>query len=203
MWGAQPFIPTGPLQASTEFGAGNVFNSGKAAMGMTQTWYTCCLGDLGKAGIVWQVGIQPMGIGTGGIDSKVHGRVDADTIRMWKGTKNPAAAFKVLVYLITTGGDKFLTAMGGEPAISSKIPGFFAAKALQYPTVTQASWDVFKAGAAYPDRPSAEGWMPGNNTEDSARIGTFINLLNTPTADFNFDTEFQKLQDDLTVIFNK
>ena len=200
MWGAQPFTATGPLASAPEFGSGNVFNSGKAAMGLTQTWYTCCLTDLDKAGVVWQVGIQPMGTA----DSKVHGRVDADTIRIWKGTKHPAEAFTFLTYLITTGGDKFLPAMGAMPAISSKIDAFFAAKSLQYPNVTQASWDVFKAGVAYPDRPSAEGWMPGNNTEDSARIGTFINLLNTtPPSKLDFNAEFQKLQDDLTVIFNK
>jgi multiple sugar transport system substrate-binding protein len=199
MWGAQPFTATGPLASSTEFGGGNVFNSGKAAMGLTQTWYTCCLGDLDKANVVWQVGIQPMGS-----DGKVHGRVDADTIRIWKGTKHPAEAFTFLAYLITTGGDKFLPAMGAMPAISSKIDAFFAAKSAQYPNVTQASWDVFKAGVAYPDRPSAEGWMPGNNTEDSARIATFINLLQTTPPDkLDYNAEFQKLEDDLTVIFNK
>ena len=45
MWGEQPFIATGALSGSPEFGAGNVFNAGKAAMGLTQTWYTCCLVD--------------------------------------------------------------------------------------------------------------------------------------------------------------
>jgi hypothetical protein len=158
------------------------------------------LGDLVKAGVQWQVGIQPKGTA----DGKVHGRVDADTFRVWKGTKHPEEAFQVLAYLITTGADKLLPTYGAEPAIASKIDAFFAAKAAQYPGVTQESWDVFKAGAAYPDRPSAEGWMPGNNTEDSARISTFINLMNTtPPDQFNFDTEFQKLEDDLTVIFNK
>jgi multiple sugar transport system substrate-binding protein len=200
MWGAHPFTATGPLQGSTEFGAGNVFNSGKAAMGLTQTWYTCCLGDLETAGVVWQVGIQPLGSN----DGVVHGRVDADTFRIWKGTKNPDAAFQVLAYLITTGGDKWLPSMGAMPAISSKIDAFFKAKSDQYPNVTQASWDVFKAGVAYPDRPSAEGWMPGNNTEDSARIATFLNLLqNTPPDQLDFEAEFKKLSDDLTVIFNK
>ncbi len=200
MWGKQPFIANGPLAGSTEFGGGNVFQSGKAAMGLSQTWYTCCLGDLDKAGVEWQVGIQPMGTK----DGKVHGRVDADTFRIWKGSKNPEAAFTLLTYLVTTGGDKWLPSMGAVPAISSKIDAFFAAKSAQYPKVTQASWDVFKAGTAYPDVPSAEGWMPGNNTEDSARIGTFINLLNTtPSGQLDFEAEFQKLQDDLTVIFNK
>jgi multiple sugar transport system substrate-binding protein len=203
MWGAKPFTATGPLQGSTEFGAGNVFNSGKAAMGLTQTWYTCCLGDLEKAGVVWQVGIQPIDV-VGVNAGKVQGRVDADTFRIWKGTKNPDAAFQVLAYLMTTGGDKWLPSMGAVPAIASKIDAFFAAKSAQYPNVTQASWDVFKAGTAYPDRPSAEGWMPGNNTEDSARITTFINLLqNTPPDQLDFEAEFKKLSDDLTVIFNK
>jgi multiple sugar transport system substrate-binding protein len=200
MWGKQPFQATGPLGSSTEFGGGNIFNAGKAAMGLTQTWYTCCLGDLTKAGVEWQVGIQPMGTK----DGKVHGRVDADTFRIWKGSKNPNEAFQALAYLITTGADKLLLTYSAEPAVTSKVDAFFKAKAAQYPTVTQASWDVFKAGAAYPDRPSAEGWMPGNNIEDSARISTFINLMNTtPPDQFDFEAEFQKLQDDLTVIFNK
>jgi hypothetical protein len=64
--------------------AGNVFNSGKAAMGLTQTWYTCCLGDFRDAGNEFQLGIQPMGA-----DGEVHGRVDADTFRIWKGTPTP------------------------------------------------------------------------------------------------------------------
>lgn len=41
MYGKNPYIATGPLAGSPEFGAGNVFASGKAAMGLTQTWYTC------------------------------------------------------------------------------------------------------------------------------------------------------------------
>jgi multiple sugar transport system substrate-binding protein len=203
MWGDKPFTATGPLAGSTEFGSGNNFNSGKAAMGLTQTWYTCCLGDLEKAGVVWQVGIQPIDV-VGPNAGKVQGRVDADTFRVWKGTKNPDAAFKVLAYLLTTGGDKWLPSMGAVPAVASKIDAFFKAKAEQYPNVTAASWEVFKAGTAYPDRPSAEGWMPGNNTEDSARIATFINLLqNTPPDQLDFEAEFKKLSDDLTVIFNK
>ncbi|MEK7328517.1 MAG: hypothetical protein AAB217_24995, partial [Chloroflexota bacterium] len=84
MWGDQPFHATGPLNAAPEFGNGNAFNTGKAAMGLTQTWYTCCLGDFAKAGNEFQLGIQPMGA-----DGEVNGRIDADTFRIWKGTKNP------------------------------------------------------------------------------------------------------------------
>jgi len=198
MWGAQPFMATGALAGSPEFGAGNVFNSGKAAMGPTQTWYTCCLGDFAKAGNQFQLGIQPMGS-----DGKVHGRIDADTFRMWKGSKNPEAAFAVLAYLITTGGDKLLPTYGAMPAIASKTDAFFAKKSADYPFVTKESWNVFIQGLAYPDTPSSEQFQPNWN-EATARQQTFMDLMNNTAPDkFDFDAEFQKMVDDVNVIYNK
>jgi multiple sugar transport system substrate-binding protein len=79
MYGEQPFIANGPLSGAPEFGNGNVFNAGKAAMGLTQTWYTCCLGDFRDAGNEFQLGIQPIGA-----NGEVAGRVDADTFRILK-----------------------------------------------------------------------------------------------------------------------
>lgn len=196
MYGDQPFIATGPLAGAPEFGNGNPFNSGKAAMGLTQTWYTCCLGDLRDAGVDFQMGIQPMSA-----DGETHGRIDADTFRIWKGTGHPQEAFDVLAYLITTGGDKLLPAYGAMPAIAEKTDAFFEAKSADYPGVTPESWDVFIQGLAYPDTPSAESYTP-NWVEGYARIETFKGLLaNTPGLDF--DAEVQKLKDDLTAIFNK
>ncbi len=198
MWGKQPFIANGPLAGSPEFGAGNVFNSGKAAMGLTQTWYTCCLGDLVKGGTQFQIGIEPMGS-----DGKVHGRVDADTFRIWKGTKHPDEAFTVLTYLLTTGADKLLPVYGAMPAVSSKTQAFFDAKSKDYPFVTKESWNVFLQGLAYPDTPSAEQYLP-NSIKANARIETFKSLMeNTAPDKFNFDTEYQKLVDDLNAIFNE
>jgi multiple sugar transport system substrate-binding protein len=198
MWGAQPYTATGALSGAPEFGAGNMFNAGKAAMGLTQTWYTCCLGDFAKAGNEFQLGIQPMGS-----DGLVHGRVDADTFRIWKGTKHPAEAFTVLSYLITTGGDKLLPAYGAMPAIASKTQAFFDKKSADYPFVTKESWDVFVQGLAYPDAPSAEQYQP-NWIEAFARMDTFKSLLETTAPDkLDFDKEYQTLVDDLTVIYNK
>jgi ABC-type glycerol-3-phosphate transport system substrate-binding protein len=196
MYGEQPYMASGPLAGSPEFGAGNVFNSGKAAMGLTQTWYTCCLGDFAKAGNEFQLGIQPMGA-----DGQVNGRIDADTFRIWKGTKNPDAAFEVLAYLITTGGDKLLPAYGAMPAIPSKTQAFFDKKAADYPFVTKESWDVFVQGLAYPDTPSAEQYQP-NSIESVARFTTFGDLMNN-TEGLDFDAEYQKMVDDLNVIYNK
>jgi multiple sugar transport system substrate-binding protein len=198
MWGEQPFIATGPLSGAPEFGNGNVFNTGKAAMGLTQTWYTCCLGDFRDAGNEFQLAIQPMSA-----DGEVHGRIDADTFRIWKGTPNPEEAFEVLSYLITTGGDTLLPAYGAMPAIASKTEAFFAQKSKDYPFVTPESWDVFIQGLAYPDTPSAEQYQP-NWTEAFARQQTFQDLMNnTPPDQMDFDAEFQKLVDDLNVIYNK
>jgi multiple sugar transport system substrate-binding protein len=196
MWGKQPYIATGPLAGSPEFGAGNVFNSGKAAMGLTQTWYTCCLGDFAKAGNEFQLGIQPMGA-----DGKVHGRVDADTFRVWKGTKHPLEAVKVMTYLITTGADKLLPVYGAMPAIPAKTQAFFDKKGADYPFVTKESWNVFIQGLAYPDAPSSEQYQP-NSIKANARFATFFDLMKN-TEGLDFDAEFQKLVDDLNVLYNE
>lgn len=196
MWGDEPFTATGPLSAAPEFGNGNVFNTGKAAMGLTQTWYTCCLAEFRDAGHEFQLAIQPMDA-----NGVVNGRIDADTFRIWKGTSNPEEAFEVLTYLITTGGDKLLPIYGAMPAIAEKTDAFFEVKSADYPFVTPESWDVFVQGLAYPDTPSAEQYLPNWN-EAFARIQTFGDLLqNEP--DLDFDAEFQQLQDDLTAIYNR
>ncbi len=198
IWGKQPFMATGPLEAAPEFGNGNTFNMGHAAMAMTPIWYTCCMTDFAAAGFEFQAGIMPTNP-----QGEVTSRVDADTFRIWKGTKHPNEAFTVLSYLLTTGGDKLLPTYGAMPAIATKMQSFFDAKSKDYPFVTQASWDVFKAGLAYPDNPSSEQFQPNWN-EAWAREQTFTNLeLNTPPDQFNFDTEWQKLIDDLNVIYNK
>lgn len=198
MYGEQPFIPTGPLSGAPEFGNGNVFNTGKAAMAVTPLWYTCCLGEFRDAGLEFQAGVLP-----NGPDGVPNGRVDADTFRIWKGTAHPEEAFTVLAYLITTGADKLLPQYGALPAIPEKQAAFFEIKSQNYPFVTPETWDVFKAGLAFPDAPSAEQYQPNWN-EAWARQQTFLDLLNnTAPADLDFEAEWQKMIDDLNVIYNK
>ena len=151
MYGDQPWMATGPMSGAPEFGNGNLFNMGKAAMAVTPLWYTCCLADFKTAGLEFQAGVLPMDA-----DGTVHSRVDADTFRVWKGTEIPEEAFTVLSYLITTGGDSLLPIYGALPAIPEKQEPFFAKKSEDYPFVTPETWEVFKAGLAYPDAPSAE-----------------------------------------------
>ena len=190
IWGDEPFIPSDAVVQAPEFGAGNPFNSGKVAMGLTQMWYTCCVDAAGEA---WDLAVMPTYNGV------VNGRVDADTYRVWKGTKNPEAAFEVLTYLIGDGSLKLLATYGGMPSRAEDTDAFFATKSEQYPFVQ--NWDVMVQGLAYPDNPSAEGYMPQWN-EAFARVQTFGNLLqNDGTIDF--DAELATLQADLQAIFDK
>ncbi len=195
IWGEQPFIANGALAGSPEFGGGNVFNSGKVAMANTHFWYTCCLADFKNAGYEFQLGVLPANPN----DGQVHGRVDADTFRIWKGTKHPKEAFEVLAYLVGPAVKKLAPIYGALPARPEDQGPFLEAKSADYPFVT--SWQPLLDGLAYPDVPSAEGWMPNLN-EAWNRVGAFGDLMaNDGTIDLA--AEIEKLQQDLQVIFQK
>jgi multiple sugar transport system substrate-binding protein len=200
MWGDEPFIPNGALAGSAEFGGGNVFGSGRAAMGQTQLWYTCCMADAGE----WDVAAMPS------YNGEIHGRMDADTVRMWKGTPHPEEAFEFLTYLIGSGGTEPLVmginsvepgyaAYGGFPAMTEYQASYWETKQEQFPWVT--NWLVFDQALAYPDNPSAEAWRP-NILEANTRINTFGDLLNNDGT-IDFDAELDTLLADLEVIYNK
>jgi len=200
MWGDEPFIANGALAGSPEFGGGNVFGSGRAAMGQTQLWYTCCMADAGE----WDVAAMPS------YQGEIHGRMDADTVRMWKGSPHPAEAFEFLTYLIGAGGTEPLVmgvgsveagyaAYGGFPAMTEYQTTYWDTKQEQFPWVT--NWQVFDQALSYPDNPSAEAWRP-NILEANNRINTFGDLMaNDGTIDF--DAELDTLLADLEVIYNK
>lgn len=190
IWGDQPFIPNYAVVESPEYDTGNPFNGGKVAMAITHMWYTCCIGNAGES---WDLAVLPSYQGT------VHGRVDADTFRVWKGTKHPKEAFEVLNYLIGPASLKLLETYGGMPARTADLDAFFKIQAEQYPWVV--NWEVMKAGLEYTDVPSAEGYMPNWN-EGWNRVEIFGNLLaNDGTIDFQ--VELDKLLSDLQVIFEK
>jgi len=202
VWGAQPYIPTGAVAGSPDFGSGNTFSSGKIAMAVLPNWYLCCLVDFAKAGFTFQMGALPS------YNGAVAGRVDADTFRIWKGTQHLAEAVQVVEYLVTTGQQKLVVgsaavppAYGAVPSVTSMQAPFLAAKQAIYPFVTQESWDIMMAGLSYPDVPSAEGFMPNYN-EAWARIATFGDLMNN-TAGLDLPAEIATLESDLTAIFNQ
>lgn len=199
MWGDRPFMPTGALANTPEFGNGNSFSSGKVAMAIVPVWYTCCLGDFVNAGNEFQIGILPLGD-----DGQVHSHVDMDSFFIWAGTPHPSEAFEALAYLITAGGDKLLPLYNYPmSAIPFKNQDYFNRKSQEYPFVTSESWDVFQASLAYPDIPSADQYQPNYN-EATNRIGEFSDLLrNYAPSEIDFDAEWQRLIDDLNAIYNR
>jgi multiple sugar transport system substrate-binding protein len=201
MWGAEPFIPTGPVEGSADFNNGNSFASNKIGMADMPSWYLCCIGDLVKAGGKFDFGTMPISL-----DGKVAGRTDADTFRVWKGTKHPAEAFTVLAYLIDTGINKLVVGTPEQAPAYGAIPGnsalrgpWLTAQKAAWPFVK--NWDVLIAGLNYGDVPSAEAFQPNMN-ESWARTGTFTTLMQS-TKDLDLAKEVATLEADLTLIYNK
>jgi multiple sugar transport system substrate-binding protein len=200
MYGAQPYVPNGALEGSADFNSGNSFASGKIGMAFLPSWYLCCVGDLEKAGGSFDFGAAPT------YDGKPGGRVDADTFRIWKGTKHPAEAFTVLTYLVDVGIQKLVVGSEGKPPAYGAIPSdsslrgpWLASQKANHPSVT--NWDVLIEGLNYADAPSAEAYMPNMN-EAWSRTVTFANLLKT-TPNLDLDKESETFRSELEVIFNK
>lgn len=196
MWGPRPFMANGRLANTLEFGSGDVFSAGKAAMSLGQSAYTCCLHQFRDSGGEFQLGVLPMSE-----DGVVHGRIAESSFYIWQGTAHPEEAFTVLTYLLTTGSEKMLPAYAAMPAIARQTGASVTQQSLAYPSVTPESWHVLVQGLAYPDNPSADQYLPHRN-EAATRLQFFGDLL-VYSEELDFDAEFQKLQADLTAIYNK
>jgi multiple sugar transport system substrate-binding protein len=190
LWGRQPFIPNQAASNTARFGSGDPFSSASIAMAITQSWY---INPKVAGGQRWDLGALPSYNGV------VHGRVDADTFRIWKGTAHPREAFEVLTYFLGPASTDLLRAYGGIPARTADQDAFFAARAQQYPYVK--NWEVLKAGLNYPDIPSAEGYMP-NYTEAWNRLTAFWNLLASNDT-LSVQAEIESLRRDLDTIFKR
>jgi multiple sugar transport system substrate-binding protein len=191
IWGSQPFIPSGAVEKSADFGSGNAFNSGKIAMSITHSWYLTYAGQAGKS---YDLAVLPA-------DAKgaINGRIDADTFRIWKGTKHPDEAFQVLSYLLGDGASKLLQVYGAMPARKTLLTQWYTDQSKAFPWIK--NWNIFTLDMAYPDIPSNEGWMPNFN-EAWNRTITFKTLLQTDKT-IDYDAEFDKFVNDMTAIFNK
>jgi multiple sugar transport system substrate-binding protein len=201
MWGDQPWVPNGAIEGSADFNSGNSFASGKIAMAELPSWYLCCVGGLKDAGGRYDFAAMPVYS-----DGNVYGRVDADTFRIWKGTQNPEAAFKVLTYLVDVGIQKLVVGSPDKPPAYGAIPSdsslrgpWLESSAANHPSVT--NWDTLIEGLNYPDAPSAESYGPNMN-EYWNRTVVFGNLLKT-TPGLDLAQEAETFRADLEVIFNK
>jgi multiple sugar transport system substrate-binding protein len=196
IWGDQPFLGSAAVESSQDDGVGNPFNSGKVAMTVEPYWYSCCMNDIKT----WEAAAIPA------YNGKAGGRIDGDTFRIWKGTKNPQAAFEVVAYLVSVGVQKLIigskempAAYGALPARTANQHDWLEIQKAKFPWVK--NWDTVLAGLDYPDIPSAEGYMPNYN-EAWMRGSDFAERLRS-TGGLDLDEEIEKYLSDLQTIFNQ
>ncbi len=191
IYGDEPFIASSSVSSAPEFGSGNPFNSGRISMGVTQQWYTCCLQQAGES---WDMATIPSNA-----DGVVNGRLDADTFRALKSTDEPEATFTVLDYLTGEASLQLLPTYGGLPARTADQDEFYAQKAIEYPFVE--NWDTIRAGLAYPDIPSAEGYRP-NFPEVFEAYNTFGTVIRS-SPDIDIDAEIEAFEENLNSIMQR
>jgi multiple sugar transport system substrate-binding protein len=186
------FQPDYALYQSEAWGAGNPFDSGKIAMGITFLWNTCCMDN---AGDKWDLAVVPS------YNGKTTANLNADTFRIFKATKHPDEAFEVLTFLLGDSPEvkELLTAYGAFPARKSLQASFVDDLNTKFPW--KPDWQVAMDSVAYADNPSFEAYFPNYN-EALNRSRTFYNLILT-TDKLNMDEEIAKFKNDLQVIFNK
>jgi multiple sugar transport system substrate-binding protein len=190
MWGKKPFILNQKSANTSHFGYGCVFCSAYVAMGIGNSWN---IGPNMSGGQHWDLGALPA------FNGVVHGRIDSDTFRIWKGTPHPREAFEVLTYLQSPAAANLLDVYGGIPARTADQEAFFKARGEQFPFVR--NWEVLKAGLNYPDIPSAEGYMP-NFTDGWNRLNAFGDLL-ASNETISVEAEIDALRRDLDAIFKR
>jgi multiple sugar transport system substrate-binding protein len=196
IWGSNPFIGNSSVYGSADFQNGNPFDSGKVAMTDQPVWYTCCINEVKT----WDFAAMPS------YNGKTAGRIDADTFRIWKGTKHPDEAFTVVAYLVGEGVKRLIIGANGEAPAFGAIPArdfdrqvYFDGMKKQFPWVK--NWDTLNAGFYYPDTPNAEAYLP-NYDESWNHMYDFGKRLNS-TSGLDLNTEETNLVKDLTDIFNK
>jgi len=187
------FIPAGTAKASTLLQP-TPFDSTHVGMVITPLWYTCCLTDtVGK--LKWDLAAVPMSL-----DGKYHNAIDADTFRLYKGSKNPDAAFTVLQYLLNDAVPELAPTYGAFPALPKYQQGFIDSKNKTY---TQGvNWQAAIDGLKYANpsnlhhESNSPNWQQGQD-----RWQSFVTLLESDNgAKIDVKAETDKLEADLQSI---
>jgi len=170
------------------------FDSQNVAMAAQQLWFACCLSDTaGK--LKWNLGVMPMGF-----DGKYHNAVDADTFRLYKGSKNPDAAFVVLQYLLNDAVPKLAPAYGSFPALAKYQQPWIDSENKTYPQ--GVNWQAAIDGLKYtnPSNLHHESNFPNFN-QGQNRWASLFSLIAADGGDkIDLNAEINKLQTDLQSI---
>jgi multiple sugar transport system substrate-binding protein len=177
-------IMNGSVAESEEFsGGGYPFFSGRVAMSLNFLWTTYGVAD---AGTDWDLAAIPSHNGT------VTSPLNADTFAVHKDTKNPAAAFAALTYLIDDSADTLLQLYGGMPARPDRQDAFFEALGQSEGFPDEVDWQVAKDSLEYADNPNFEAAMPKYN--ETLTILEKYESKFTTTPGLNMDQEIEALR---------
>jgi multiple sugar transport system substrate-binding protein len=172
----------------------NTFGSGKLAMTRSMLWFTCCAESKDKP-VNFDLAPQPAYKG------KTFAPADADTFRIYKGTKNPDAAFAVLTYLLGEAAPDLLQVYGAFPARADLQAPFVETMKKAHPSVT--NWSIIGPSfdvAAVPHHESAyPNYLKGQDR--FAQFATWIRSDEAGKVDAaGLDKEIDKLQSDLQAL---
>jgi multiple sugar transport system substrate-binding protein len=184
----QHFMPTQSYTDSALLKP-NEFGSGKVAMARTMLWFTCCIPAGKDATFKWDLGVLPS------YDGNIYGPTDADTFRISKDTKNPDAAFTVLMYLLGEAELDLTTTYGAYPARPDLQDAAIKAKAEKFPSVTH--WEIVPEMLKYTAAPGHESYFP-NFAKGQDLFAAFRTALYGDSGkDMDVDKALDKLQADV------
>jgi multiple sugar transport system substrate-binding protein len=184
------FAMTGPQFESPDFNPSDYpFFTGNVSMSQNYLWSSYGVGD---AGDDWDIAAMPS------YNGKITAAFNADTFRIFKGSKHPQEAFEVLQYLLDDAREELLGTYGAVPARPSEQQAFFDTLAGNFPQ--KVDWQVALDGIAYADVPNFESPMPAYNEAMDVvnRYGT--DWQAKPGLDL--DKEIDKMRQELQGVFD-
>lgn len=188
------FYPNGPCGVSTLLADGNWFESGNLAMAQTHLWYqACCMFALEDE---WDLAAMPANA-EGTITAKLHG----DTFGITRASKNPEAAFEVLMHLLSPEiAGRLAGIYGGMPARLSLQGNYLDTFGENTFPNRDVDWSVVSASLAYPDNPNHEEGMPASR-EAQTIYNDFGQRMDN-AIDFDVEAELAILRSELQILFD-
>jgi multiple sugar transport system substrate-binding protein len=184
------FAMTGPQFESPDFNPSDYpFFTGNVSMSQNYLWSSYGVGD---AGDDWDIAAMPS------YNGKITSAFNADTFRIFKGSKHPQEAFEVLEYLLDDAREELLGTYGAVPARAEEQQAFFDGLAENFPQ--KVDWQVALDGIAYADVPNFESPMPAYNEAMDVVNKYGTNWQAKPGLDL--DAEIDKMQQELQGVFD-
>lgn len=186
------FIPT--QDYITALAGGNTFQSGKVAMDISHTWYTCCINPASGDPSVpsWDIAVPPIGV-----DGKVTAKLHADTMGVLATSKNPDAAVAAISFITTSPAAAI--AYGALPADPALRQAFFDAENAKWAPLV-VDWQVASDMLGFSELPNHEANMP-NFLKSDAAIKSFQSKILT-TGGLDIDAEIASLVAELQSDFD-